>query len=109
MGGPDRPIVMSIVQYSDAIESGRMSALELVEKADELGVHGVELRRELWGDGMNEELPAVRQRIEALGRQITFATQGGDFDPDTFLRMNLNATGELFGCDYAVAFEVITI
>lgn len=86
MGGPDRPIVMSIVQYSDAIESGRMSALELVERGDELGVHGVELRRELWGDGMNEELPAVRQRIKALGRQITFAThsvlfsEGEDYD-----------------------------
>ena len=34
---------------------------------------------------------------------------GGGFDPDTFLRMNLNAAGERFGCDYAVTFEVITI
>ncbi len=34
---------------------------------------------------------------------------GTDFDPDTFLRMNLNATGETFGCDYAVAFEVVRI
>ena len=30
-----------------------------------------------------------------------------DFDPDTFLRMHLNAVGEMFGCDYAVAFEVV--
>lgn len=34
---------------------------------------------------------------------------GQSFDPDMFLRMNANATGELFGCDYAVSFEVITI
>ena len=34
---------------------------------------------------------------------------GSDFDADTFLRMNLNAIGEAFGCDYAVAFEVVRI
>ena len=34
---------------------------------------------------------------------------GRDFDPDTFLRMNLNAVGEEFGCDYAVAFEIVRI
>ena len=32
---------------------------------------------------------------------------GTDFDPDTFLRMTANATGEIFGCDYAVSFEVV--
>ena len=41
-----------------------------------------------------------RVYIENLGR---------DFDPDTFLRMNTNAVGELFGCDYAVSFEVIDL
>jgi LmbE family N-acetylglucosaminyl deacetylase len=34
---------------------------------------------------------------------------GGDFDPDMFLRMNLNAVGETFGCDYAVSFQVVRI
>ena len=34
---------------------------------------------------------------------------GQSFDPDMFLRMSANAIGELFGCDYAVSFEVITI
>ncbi len=34
---------------------------------------------------------------------------GSDFDPDTFLRMNLNAIGEQFGCDYAVSFEVVRL
>lgn len=41
-----------------------------------------------------------RVYIENLGRS---------FDPDMFLRMNANATGELFGCDYAIGFEVITV
>ena len=86
MSEQDRPIVMSIVQYTDAIESGKMTVMELVEKAGELGVDGVELRRELWGGGMNEELPAVKQRIESLGLQVTFAThsvlfcEGEDYD-----------------------------
>ena len=31
---------------------------------------------------------------------------GRSFDPDMFLRMNLNAVGERFGCDYAVSFEI---
>ena len=34
---------------------------------------------------------------------------GRSFDPDMFLRMNLNAVGELFGCDYAVSFEIFKI
>lgn len=33
----------------------------------------------------------------------------GDFDPESFLRQNAAATGKRFGCQYAVAFEVITI
>ena len=33
----------------------------------------------------------------------------GSFDPDMFLRMSANATGERFGCDYAISFEVIRI
>ncbi|MBT5829242.1 MAG: sugar phosphate isomerase/epimerase [Candidatus Latescibacteria bacterium] len=86
MSNPNRPIVMSIVQYTDAIESQKMTVLELVEKAGELDVDGIELRRELWGDGMNEELPAVKQKIESLNLQVTFAThdvlfcEGDDYD-----------------------------
>lgn len=86
MKNPDRPIVMSIVQYTDAIESKKMTVMELVEKAGELGVDGVELRRELWGDNMNEELPAVKEKIQALNLQVTFATHsvlfcdGEDYD-----------------------------
>lgn len=33
----------------------------------------------------------------------------GDFNPDSFLRQNAAATGERYGCEYAVGFEVITI
>ncbi len=71
---PERPIVMSIVQYTNAIESGSMRVPELVEIAGTLGVDGLELRRELWGAPMADELPAVRSRMAELGLQVTFAT-----------------------------------
>jgi LmbE family N-acetylglucosaminyl deacetylase len=31
---------------------------------------------------------------------------GTEFDPDAFLRANARGTGEAFGCDYAVGFEL---
>jgi hypothetical protein len=33
----------------------------------------------------------------------------GDFDPEAFLRNNASATGDRFGCLYAVGFEVMKI
>ncbi|HCK10299.1 sugar phosphate isomerase/epimerase [bacterium] len=73
----DRPVVASIVQYQTAIEAGTMSVTELVEKVAELGVDGVELRREAWeecGTLMSEELEAVKARVAELGLLITFGT-----------------------------------
>ena len=70
MANENRPIVASIVQYIERIESGEMKVMELVEKAAELGVDGIELRREAWGGGgtdMYDELPAVKARAEELG------------------------------------------
>ena len=32
-----------------------------------------------------------------------------DFDPEMFLRMNANASGEKVGVDYAIEFQVILI
>lgn len=47
-----------------------------------------------------ESLQEHRAYIDNLGRS---------FDPDMFLRMNLNAVGERFGCDYAVSFEIFNL
>jgi sugar phosphate isomerase/epimerase len=77
MAKEDRPVIASIVQYQPAIESGSMTVMELVEKAAELGVDGIELRREAWeanGADMHAELPAVKARAEALGLLVTFGT-----------------------------------
>lgn len=98
MSEQHRPIVMSIVQYTDAIESKKMTVLELVEKAGELGVDGVEIRRELWGEGMNEELLTVKHKIESLNLHVTFAThsvlfcEGEDYD---LLLSDVDTTAEI--------------
>jgi sugar phosphate isomerase/epimerase len=77
MSNQNRPIVASIVQYIDRIEDGSMTVLELVEKAAELGMDGIEVRREAWeacGTSMSAELPAVKARAEELGLLVTFGT-----------------------------------
>jgi sugar phosphate isomerase/epimerase len=77
MGNENRPIVASIVQYIDRIEAGEMTVMELVEKAAELGVDGIELRREAWeecGTDMHSEILAVKAKAEALGLLVTFGT-----------------------------------
>lgn len=52
----------------------------------------------------------IDRGVESLKEHKAYIENlGEDFDPDTFLRMNLNAIGVLYGCDYAVGFEIITI
>ncbi len=54
-----RPILMCVVQYQDELKAGTLSILDLVGKLDDLGVDGIELRRELWPH-YGDELAAVR-------------------------------------------------
>ncbi len=74
MANIERPIIASIVQYTDAIETGEMTVMQLLQKAADLGLDGIELRRELWGEKMKVELPVVRDRADELGLLVTFAT-----------------------------------
>lgn len=77
----ERPILISVVQYQSHLESGRMTIAEMVNKAREFGVDGVELRREVW-PAYKTELPAVRQQIDSLGLIVTFATFSTLFNED---------------------------
>jgi len=77
----DRPILISVVQYLPQLESGALKISEFVNKAHELGVDGVELRREAWV-AYQSELPAVRQQIEELGLLVTYATFSTLFNAD---------------------------
>lgn len=69
----NRPILISVVQYAEALEAGEMSINDLVDKALEFGVDGVEVRRELW-TGYQGELPRIRARVEAENLHVTYAT-----------------------------------
>jgi sugar phosphate isomerase/epimerase len=77
----DRPLIISVVQYQDQLASGALSILDLVEKARQFRVDGVELRREVW-PAYKTELPAVRARIQELGLLVTFGTFSTLFSPD---------------------------
>lgn len=77
----ERPILISVVQYLPRLESGEMKISEFVNKARELGVDGVELRREAW-PAYATELPSVRQQIEKLGLLVTYATFSTLFNHD---------------------------
>lgn len=77
----ERPILISVVQYQPALESGAMSIADMVAQAKAHGVDGVELRREVW-PAYRTELTAVRQQIEAEGLLVTFATFSTLFNED---------------------------
>ena len=52
----------------------------------------------------------IDQGVASLEEHRVYISNLSDsVDPDMMLRMTANATGELFGCDYAVSFEVIRI
>jgi len=70
---PNRQVVMSVVQYQKKIENGELTCLDLLDKAKELGVDGVELRREPW-ENYRDELQQVREKAEKLEKIIIYAT-----------------------------------
>jgi len=77
---PNRPILISIMQFEAELASG-LTVFGLLDKARQLGVDGVELRRELWA-GWQTEVDAVRQRASELGLILTYATFATLFNAD---------------------------
>ncbi len=77
----ERPVLISVVQFQPQLESGAFSIMDVVDKAVEHGVDGVELRREVW-PAYRTEVPAVRQRIEDAGLIVTYATFSTLFNQD---------------------------
>jgi sugar phosphate isomerase/epimerase len=73
MTQPNRPLLISIVQYMDELDAGRVTIFDIIEAARQLGAAGVELRREAWPK-MAEELAAARSRLQDLDLIVTYAT-----------------------------------
>lgn len=68
-----RPILISVMQYEDQLKRGDCTVFAVIETAKRLGADGVELRRETWAN-WQAELDPARERIEALGLLVTYAT-----------------------------------
>ncbi len=78
---PKRPIIISVMQFEDDLKSGRRTVFDVIDTAQRLGADGVELRRETW-PAWEEELAAARQRVEAHGLLVTYATMATLFSAD---------------------------
>lgn len=78
---PDRPVIISILQYQDEIAARTLTVFDLIDKVAVFGVDGIELRREPWRDYQIEVAP-VREQLEAQGKFATFATFSTLFAPD---------------------------
>ena len=77
----ERPLLVSVMQFEDALKSGAMHVFDVIDTAAQTGANGVELRRELWS-GWESELSAARQQGDEKGLLITYATHATLFSTD---------------------------
>lgn len=75
----NRPVLISVMQFEDALTSGERSVFELIDIARQVGADGLELRRETW-PGIGEELADAAQKIADAGLLVTYATHATLFD-----------------------------
>ncbi|MBX3053840.1 MAG: sugar phosphate isomerase/epimerase [Caldilineaceae bacterium] len=91
----ERPVLISVMQFEDALKSGAMTVFDVIDAAAATGADGVELRRELW-TGWESELGQARQHAEAKGLLITYATHATLFSTDAAtLRGDIDAAASL--------------
>jgi len=97
-GSPDRPVLVSAMQFEDELKSGERSVWELIDIAARAGADGLELRRETWPRLEAELAPAAR-RIADTGLHVTYATQATLFDDSAQgqrqLRQDIDAASAL--------------
>lgn len=87
----NRPVLISVMQFEDALKSGAMTIFDVIETAAQVGVEGVELRRELW-NGWQSELAEARRQADAAGLLIAYATHATLFSSDAAtLRADIDA------------------
>ena len=78
---PNRPVLISILQYQDEVKAGTLTVSEVVDKLSGFGVAGIELRREIWPNREAEQ-DQIRDRLKQMGMLVTYATFSTLFSPD---------------------------
>lgn len=91
----NRSVLISVMQFEDALKSGALTVFDVIERAEGLGVDGVELRRELWPN-WQPELVEARRQADAAGLLIAYATHATLFSTDAAtLRGDIDAAATL--------------
>ncbi len=70
---PRRPILISVMQYEDALAAGTLTVADVIAKAAEAGVDGLEIRPQGWRE-RERELPAARDLLAQHDLLVTYAT-----------------------------------
>lgn len=86
---PNRPMLISVVQYQDELAAGTMTVFDLLDKAAAFGVAGVEVRRESW-PRYRDEIDTLRERAGDRGLMLTYATFSTLFAKDDAARAMLH-------------------
>jgi sugar phosphate isomerase/epimerase len=66
-------VLISVVQYHEALESGALDSAALIPVARRLGADGIELRDTYWRD-QAREIAECRRLLDAEGLVVTYAT-----------------------------------
>lgn len=74
-----RPILISVMQFEDALKRGERTVWEVIDIARQVGADGVELRRETW-PGLDRERAAVARYMADAKLLVTYATHTTLFD-----------------------------
>ncbi len=91
----ERPVLVSVMQFEDALTSGAMTVFDVIDIAAQVGADGAELRRELW-NGWESQLDAARAHAQAQGLLLTYATHATLFSSDAAtLRGDIDAAAAL--------------
>ena len=81
MADSRRPVLISVMQYEEALNSGALAVADVIAAAGELGADGLEIRPQYWRDRARE-LPEARARIAERGLLVTYATTVTLFSAD---------------------------
>lgn len=74
-----RPILISVMQFEDALKRGERTVWEVIDIARQVGADGVELRRETWPE-LDREREAVARYMADAKLLVTYATHTTLFD-----------------------------